>query len=801
MSPVSPHVITVFGATGFVGRNLVAALAKTGAVIRVATRNTSRAFFLKPYGAVGQIVPVACDVRSDESVRAALDGATAAVNLVGILHEKGGSTYNTVHADVPGRIARTAAALGLRRFVHVSAIGASLHATSNYHRSKFRGERAVMDSFPRATVLRSSLIFGSGDGFFPMFSRMASRSPVLPMIGGGRTLFQPVYVKNVVDAIVTSLSDDTSRGRIYELGGPKIYSFRDLLTLMLDTLGKKRVLMPLPAPIAYCTAWMCEWLPRPPLTRDQIKSLRTDIVVSDDALTLYDLNIHPTALEAILPAILETFRPGAKKYASRSLTLLAACTLAALCAASSQTHAQSAPRQQNTIAAVVNGDAISTNDVLSRTRLVMMGANLPPTAEVAERLKPQILNTLINESLQMQEARALDITVTDEQVAQAIQTVARNNNVDPATFPNILMSNGINITTLQDQLRAEIAWGQVVRRKLAPQVNISEADIDATLDQLESSVGQKEYLLAEIFVRAPEGNADADAAARQKIEGIVAALQAGEKFQDLALKNSDAPGAQRGGDMGWIKSGQLDPVLDEAIAAMPAGTLSMPLRSRDGYHLILVRNVRDVTNPLVPVTAPASVAPVVPPAATPAPAPQTVTETVTAYDIKQIFVPIGADESEAVSGAKVARLRQLKSDVADCAAMNTAMEDFPHEGTKTFMGMKESDMAPGVRDAIAAAGDNTLTDPIVGADGVVVIMVCARNSETVTVETEAPPADTPAEPVVAAAAPSPAPAAIDRNNETLRDGISSRLGETRLRSMQDQYLKDLRATAFIEKRI
>lgn len=303
--------ITLFGGTGFVGRHLVRRLAKTGAVIRIATRDAEKALLLKPMGDVAQIVPVSCSVRSDALVAKAIGQSDVVINLTGILFERGRDSFQSVHVEAAARIARLASEAGAKRLLHMSALGASESAKANYARSKYAGEQAVQTFFPNATIFRPSIIFGPEDSFFNKFAAMAQISPALPLIGGGVTKFQPVYVGDVADAMTNVLHQHGTCGALFELGGPQIYSFRDLLELMLKEIGRKRRLVNLPWGIATLQAALLQLLPQPLLTRDQVTLLKTDNVVSSGAKTLKELGINPTALELILPIYMDRFKKAA----------------------------------------------------------------------------------------------------------------------------------------------------------------------------------------------------------------------------------------------------------------------------------------------------------------------------------------------------------------------------------------------------------------------------------------------------------------------------------------------------------
>jgi len=301
---------TVVGGSGFIGRYVVERLAERGTIIAVVSRHAGEAGFLKPMGDVGQIALIDGDLRDEARLGAVLAGAEAVVTSVGILYERGRQRFEAVHVEGPARLARLAAAAGARHFVHISALSADPQSPSAYARTKAAGEAAVLAAFPAATILRPSIVFGPEDDFFNRFARMACVSPVLPLIGGGATRFQPVYVGDVAAAVVAALDRPEAQGKTYQLGGPKAYSFRELLELMLTTIGRKRVLMSLPSGLASTQALFLEWLPKPPLTRDQIKLLQRDNLVEPKALGFADLGIAPTALELVLPSYLERFRRG-----------------------------------------------------------------------------------------------------------------------------------------------------------------------------------------------------------------------------------------------------------------------------------------------------------------------------------------------------------------------------------------------------------------------------------------------------------------------------------------------------------
>jgi NADH dehydrogenase len=311
--------VTVFGGSGFIGRYLVQRLARQGWIVRVAVRRPDRALFLKPMGAVGQITPIAASLRHEGSVAAAVAGADAVVNLVGILYGRGANSFTAIHVEGAARAARAARAAGVKTFVQMSALGADPNSPAEYGRSKAAAERAVREVIPAAGIVRPSIVFGPEDDFFNRFATMARFLPALPLIGGGKTLFQPVYVGDVADALLRLVGDPTTAGKTHELGGPRVYSFRALLELMLREIGRRRLLLPLPFGLASLQAFFLELpsnlipaLPSPPLTQDQVQMLKRDSVVSAGALTLEDLGIAPTALELVVPSYLARYRPGGR---------------------------------------------------------------------------------------------------------------------------------------------------------------------------------------------------------------------------------------------------------------------------------------------------------------------------------------------------------------------------------------------------------------------------------------------------------------------------------------------------------
>ena len=305
-------VATVFGGSGFIGRYVVMRLATQGHIVRVAGRNTEAARGSMMAGRVGQVVPLYVSLSNEAAVQRATEGADMVVNLVGILSERHAGDFQRVQAEGAGRIARAAASQGVRRMVQLSAIGADAHSASMYARSKAEGERAVLAAMPGATILRPSLVFGAEDKFFNRFGSMAMTLPVMPVISGN-TRFQPVYVGDVADAVMAVLARDNAMGRTYELGGPRVWTFREILSWILRETRRNRPLIEVPMSVARLQARIGELIPGKPLTRDQLVLLGRDNVVSEGMPGLQDLGIVPTPIELVVPEYLGRYRVGGGK--------------------------------------------------------------------------------------------------------------------------------------------------------------------------------------------------------------------------------------------------------------------------------------------------------------------------------------------------------------------------------------------------------------------------------------------------------------------------------------------------------
>ncbi len=318
--PTSAKLVTVFGGSGFVGKQVVRRLARDGYRIRVVTRRPNQHLELKPLGEVGQIALVKGDVRDPAQVRSAIAGAACVVNLVGILRPGGGQSFEDVHAAAPDTLAQACAAEGVEQLVQMSAIGADPDSNSAYSRSRAEGEAAVRAAFPAAVVLRPSVIFGAGDGFFNLFAGLMRMARVFfPSFGGGSTRFQPVYVGDVADAVAVALQAPACKGRTFELGGPAAMSLQEILDLIARETGRSFIYVPVPFFMLDIVGLLFGWLPFAPMTYDQAKLLRKDNVVKagPDAAsvgTFADLGLVPTPAEAIVPSYLYAYRP-AGQYA------------------------------------------------------------------------------------------------------------------------------------------------------------------------------------------------------------------------------------------------------------------------------------------------------------------------------------------------------------------------------------------------------------------------------------------------------------------------------------------------------
>ena len=317
------RLITIVGGSGFVGRHIVQALARRGYRIRVACRRPDLAGHVQPLGTPGQIMPVQANVRYPESVAAACEGAFAVINLTGVLYSSGAQSFDAVHVFGAEACAKAAKAAGARILIQMSAIGADANSTSAYARSKAEGEARARANFPAATILRPSIVFGPEDGFFNRFAALSRFTPILPLIGGGETKFEPVFVGDVAEAVARIIDKGKADARTYELGGPEILSFKSLMQFTLDTIGRKRLLVPVPWAIARIQGLVLGALPKPLLTADQVELLKSDNTVSDAARrerrTLEGLGITARSIQAVVPSYLYRYRKAGQFTAPKGM--------------------------------------------------------------------------------------------------------------------------------------------------------------------------------------------------------------------------------------------------------------------------------------------------------------------------------------------------------------------------------------------------------------------------------------------------------------------------------------------------
>ncbi len=328
------RVVTVFGASGFIGRQVVQRLARTGAIVRAAVRDPIAAAFLKPMGEVGQVVPIKADLLDKASVERACEGADAVINLVGILYEQGKATFEAIHVEGAKRVAAAAKAKGAKSLVHISALGADAASPSAYARSKAKGEEAVLAAFPEAVIVRPSVVFGPDDDFFNRFAKLARLTGLLPVFvpdgfkpridlrnldfgfdffGSGGAAFQPVYVGDLADAILAVLDKPDARGRSFEIVGPRPMRLKEVMEMVSSAIKRDPLILPLPLVAGKIQALFLQFLPKPPLTPDQMKLLAKDNLPSGKHPGLADLKIAPTAPEAVVPTYLSRHQPGSRR--------------------------------------------------------------------------------------------------------------------------------------------------------------------------------------------------------------------------------------------------------------------------------------------------------------------------------------------------------------------------------------------------------------------------------------------------------------------------------------------------------
>lgn len=304
----SAKLVAVFGGSGFLGRHIVRALARGGWRVRVGARHPNTAHFLRPMGRVGQIQIVKANLLKTDDVKEMMREATAVINLVGILFQRGSQRFQAVHSEGAAAVAHAAAEHGVDRLIHFSALGARTDSPSQYANSKAEGEKRVLAAFPDAAIMRPSVVFGPEDEFFNRFAALARLSPVLPLIGGGLTRLQPVYAGDVAQATLAALGNPGTRSQTFELGGPEVMSLKDVMRFVLRETRRRRLLVNVPFGLAKFQAAFLGLLPKPPLTLDQVRLLQSDTIVTPGAPGLAELGVTPTTVEAIVPAYLWRFR-------------------------------------------------------------------------------------------------------------------------------------------------------------------------------------------------------------------------------------------------------------------------------------------------------------------------------------------------------------------------------------------------------------------------------------------------------------------------------------------------------------
>ena len=303
-------IIGIFGAGGFIGKHLIRRLTKLDYRIKVATRNPYLKGYLKPLGNPGQIELFKTNIFNSEEVKQVLKNCDYVINLIGILYETKKQKFNQIHAYFPYLLSNLCNELGIKKIIHISALGVKEKHDSKYMQSKLEGEKNIQERFKSSIILRPSVVFGPEDKFFNTFASFAQFSPILPLIGGGKTKFAPVYVGDIAKAIVKTLEVDNSEPKIYELGGPENYTFKQLMQILLSEIKKKRFLISVPFNVAKFQSYFLQILPNPPLTPDQVEMLKYNNIVSGEYSTLQDLGISGKNIHSILPKYIYRFRTG-----------------------------------------------------------------------------------------------------------------------------------------------------------------------------------------------------------------------------------------------------------------------------------------------------------------------------------------------------------------------------------------------------------------------------------------------------------------------------------------------------------
>lgn len=535
----------------------------------------------------------------------------------------------------------------------------------------------------------------------------------------------------------------------------------------------------------------------------------------------------------------EGMTPNVRKpflHALIALLLLLAPASAPAATAQKAAPEKAAAKNKMGIAAIVNDEAVTFSDIRNRMNLYLFGSRGTPPDDVRRQMEQQVLQKLIDERLQMQEARSLGIKVEDAQVDEALAQVSAQNKMSPQEFTGRLAQSGVKVSSLRDKLRAEIAWGQVVRRKLRPQVNISESDIDTEIDRAARDAGKTQYHVAEILLTIP--SADTESIVRQDADKIVAEIRKGAPFSQVARQYSQSPGASQGGDLGWLQAEQMDPALASALAKMEPGQITPPVKTDKGYHILFLRDrrVAGAAAPAAatPASAPTQAAtkpatkPAARPVATPKPqaAANAPAEAEDVIHLMRLVIPIAENELKVVEHAKMERAASLKGEISSCADMSAKAKDYLNPGTGDMGIGPVSKLPEPIRQAVESLPDNELSAPVRLKDGVAVLMVCERRRMVVRAkpaateeeataqsvsadeapaqeeaqEAAAPPEPEPQQQAEAAPGPS-AGSSVGAPGDQSREAVANQLGMKRLEQLAERYLKDLRATAYIEKRI
>ncbi|MBU6474532.1 MAG: peptidylprolyl isomerase [Alphaproteobacteria bacterium] len=423
------------------------------------------------------------------------------------------------------------------------------------------------------------------------------------------------------------------------------------------------------------------------------------------------------------------------------------------------------------IAAVVNSNIITLTDVKERTDLYLSGEKVPAAAR--QEMEQKVLNKLIDEKLELQEAKKLGITVDEAQVNNGFAFIARQNHLSPDAFKKQLTAAGVNIDTLYSQIKAEIAWEQVIQREIKPQINISESDIDMSMKKIAQSTAT-EYHIAEIMLGVPSANAKASALARA--QDLVRKIRQGADFAKMARQYSQGAAAEQGGDLGWVEGGQLSPPLDQALKNLQRGQITDPVFANGGYHILFLLDTRETAAGDGGNADSAPASPVV--------------------TLKQIVIPFKPNDPPDVVNAKMARGQTLDGAVKSCADMDAQMKNFPYQGTGTLGRGPEDELPEPVRDIVAKLPVGQLSPPVRMPDGWAMIMVCAR--ENAPAQAAAATAQSGSATAQDPSAQSPANLSLD---EKERQNVADKLGMQRLDQMAAHYLSDLRAAAFIDRHI